>query len=607
MFNYVGQIESFVEYTVCENNKKVEIKIMKSLRTQLIVLFGLLIVVMSLFLSFAGYSRAQEAMRSLQTELLLEKLEGDMAAANVYLDQFYGKLKLENGVLIDAEGKPIAGQVAMVDAILDDLGNVATIFINRGDDFERITTNVRTESGERAVGTFLGKDSAAFADVSQGKRYVGEAKILGNSYFTAYDPILDANGQVIGILFIGVSQEEANILINQHAAEIRTIFLAIALIVVVLALGFTFLIGQKITKPIIALVGIINRLAEYDFRFDEKSEAIKFMNRKDEIGIITKALANMQRNVIAFITNTAKSAEQVAATSQEFSATAQQSSAATEEVSRAVEEIAKGAGQQAADTEKGSVKAYELGEIVEKNQQYMQELNRSSEQVIQLKDEGSRIVQILLDKTSETNTAAEEIFEAIKDTNNSTGKINIASHAIQNIADQTNLLALNAAIEAARAGEAGQGFAVVADEIRKLAEQSTESAKEIESIVQELQSKSTNTIKTMETVRAIVQEQVDAVKETESRFNGIAEAVETTKQIIEKLNVSGIEIEDKKNQILSLLENFSAIAQENAASTEEVSASTEELNASIAMISDASENLSALAQQLREEISKFKV
>ncbi|NLP45171.1 MAG: methyl-accepting chemotaxis protein, partial [Peptococcaceae bacterium] len=81
----------------------------------------------------------------------------------------------------------------------------------------------------------------------------------------------------------------------------------------------------------------------------------------------------------------------------------------------------------------------------------------------------------------------------------------------------------------------------------------------------------------------------------------------TTKQIIEKLNVSGIEIEDKKNQILSLLENFSAIAQENAASTEEVSASTEELNASIAMISDASENLSALAQQLREEISKFKV
>jgi len=83
LFNYVGQIESFVGYTVCENNKKVE-----SLRTQLIVLFGLLIVVMSLFLSFAGYSRAQEAMRSLQTELLLEKLEGDMAAANVYLDQF---------------------------------------------------------------------------------------------------------------------------------------------------------------------------------------------------------------------------------------------------------------------------------------------------------------------------------------------------------------------------------------------------------------------------------------------------------------------------------------------------------------------------------------
>ena len=395
--------------------------------------------------------------------------------------------------------------------------------------------------------------------------------------------------------------------ISEHTSAIKYLFITIALAAVMIALGFTFIIGQKLTKPIITLVGIINRLAEYDFRFDEKSEAIKFLKRKDEIGIIAKALANMQRNVIALITNTAKSTEKVATSSQEFKATAQQSAAATEEVSRAIEEIARGAGQQAADTEKGSDKAHELGDIVEKNQQYMQELNRSSEQVIRLKNEGSEIVQILLDKTSESNKAAEEIFEAVKDTNNSAGKINIASQAIQNIADQTNLLALNAAIEAANAGEAGQGFAVVADEIRKLAEQSTQSAKEIELIVQELQSKSANTIKTMESVREIVKEQVDAVKETEIRFSGIAEAVEITKQIIEKLNVSGIEIEDKKNQLLSLLENFSAIAQENAASTEEVSASTEELNASIAMISDASQSLSSLAQQLKDEISKFQV
>jgi len=580
---------------------------MKSLRIQLIVIFGLLVVVTAFGVSFISFSRAQEGMKTLQTELLLQKLRGDIEAANVYLERYYGEIRLENGELVGENGRSIAGHVEMVDEILKDLGNVATIFLKRGDDFERITTNVLDEAGERAIGTFLGKDSAAYADVSQGKRYIGEAMILGHPYLTAYDPIIDRNGQVIGILFIGVSQEEANIIINQLAAEIKYLFQIIALAAMAIALGVTFAVGQKITKPIIALVGVINRLAEYDFRFDEKSETIKFRKRKDEIGIIAKALANMQQNVVALIANTAKSAEHVADSAQEFKATAQQSAAATEEVSRAIEEVAKGASEQASDAEKGSIRAHELGEIVEQNQQHMQELNRSLEQVIQLKDDGSEIVQTLLAKTAETSKAAEEIFEVVKDTNDSAGKINIASQAIQGIADQTNLLALNAAIEAARAGEAGRGFAVVADEIRKLAEQSTNSAREIELIVKELQNKSTNTINTVENVRKIVLEQEKAVKDTEEKFNGIAEAIENTVEVIERLNVSGKEIQDKKNQILGLLENFSAIAQENAASAEEVSATTEELNASISMISDASEDLSALAQQLKDEINRFKV
>ena len=111
----------------------------------------------------------------------------------------------------------------------------------------------------------------------------------------------------------------------------------------------------------------------------------------------------------------------------------------------------------------------------------------------------------------------------------------------------------------------------------------------------------------MQNVKAITAEQATAVNETSEIFNGIAVAIEQTKEAIEKLNISGKEIDSKKIEILAVLENLSAIAQENAASTEEVSASTEELAASTQHISGASENLARRANELQIEISKFKV
>ena len=299
--------------------------------------------------------------------------------------------------------------------------------------------------------------------------------------------------------------------------------------------------------------------------------------------------------------------EQVAATSEELTATTQQSAAASEDIAKTAEEIAKGASDQALNTESGSSKAMQLGEIIEKDSINVKNLNDSSGKVNELVNEGLVEVEELFEITQESNNAAKDIYDVILKTNTSADKIGQASNVIASISEQTNLLALNAAIEAARAGDAGRGFAVVAEEIRKLAEQSSSSTMEIDNMVNDLQVNANEAVKSMERVPLIVDEQTKKVNNNKDKYVQIAEAMKKAEEAVELINVSGKEMDIMKNDILDTLQNLSAIAEENAASTEEVTASIEEQSASMEEISDASEGLSNLAQGLQIVMQRFKI
>ena len=147
----------------------------------------------------------------------------------------------------------------------------------------------------------------------------------------------------------------------------------------------------------------------------------------------------------------------------------------------------------------------------------------------------------------------------------------------------------------------------MAGEIKKLAEQSSKSTKEIDEIVKELQSNAQHAVKTMERVSEITKEQTDSVMKNKDKYILIEEAMESTLEVLEELNASGQEIENMKNVIIDTLQNLSAIAEENSAATEEISASIEEQTAFIEEIANASDRLSDLAQKLQAIIEKFKV
>lgn len=561
----------------------------------------------TLVISVTGYRNSSSGLISLQSELIDQKMRADLASADMYLKYYFGELSYSYGVLLDENGQSIEGRNEMVDDVRNDLGNVATIFVASGDDFKRISTNIMTEEGTRAIGTYLGKDSVAYEDVVQGKLYIGEAEILGVPYYTAYEPITDNEDNVIGIMFLGISEEESQLLISSNLAGMRNSFIIIGFLTILLAIGAAFAIGKSIANPISELAHIIDRLAKYDLSTDNKTEETKYIKRNDEIGVIAKALSVMRNNFIDLVQDVTSSSDQVAASSQQLTANSQQTSYAANEVARTIEEMARGAADQAKDTEQGVEHIEEMGSLVEHEQSLLRALNTSTSEVDKLKEEGFVIIHDLVEKTGNSNKAAKEVSDVIINTNESAEKIESASQMIKNIADQTNLLALNAAIEAARAGEAGKGFAVVSEEIRKLAEESNKFTEEIEAIVGDLTGKTEKAVSTMKEVGVIVASQTESVEKTNAKFEGIANAIEKSKEVILELNRSGQEMEQKKEEIIEIMQNLSAIAEENAAGTEEASASVEEQTASMDELASASEDLAKIAEEMQDKISKFKI
>lgn len=576
---------------------------MKSIKTKLVLYFCCLIVFITATISFLGYYLSSEGMKGIEEKLLHEKLAGDVESTVLYLEHYFGDITYKNGTLLDEEGINISGRFEVVDTIMEDLGDVATIFVKSDDDFQRVLTNITTEKGERAVGTFLGKDSTVYSSIINKEKYVGEATILGQSYLGAYNPLFDENKEVVGILFVGVSKEEAANLIKDALIVMRNVFIVIMLVAVAISVVATFIIGKRITEPIILTIKYADNIANLDVSQNISESLTK---QKDEIGRLARAFRDITENLRKFIITVVDASGHVASSSEELTAISQQSSMASEEVARAIEEIAKGATDQARDTENGASKIIELGSIIEEDLEHMKELNISSEEVARLKDEGFEVLEDLVEKTEMNVMASKEIGEAIVSSNDSAERISSASEMIRSIAEQTNLLALNAAIEAARAGDAGRGFAVVAEEIRKLAEESNKFTEEIALIIKELTGKTENAVVRMKDVSNLMVLQTEGVELTKQKFQGIALAVEKTKNIVKELDLSSQAMEEKKDEIVDIIQNLSAIAEENAAGTEEASASVEEQTASMVEIANSSEKLAHLAVELMGNIERFK-
>ena len=338
-----------------------------------------------------------------------------------------------------------------------------------------------------------------------------------------------------------------------------------------------------------------------------KSIDKKYIDRKDEIGLIAKVSEELKDSLKSLIGKTLKASKSLIDHSFNLQQVSKECLENTESVNKAMNEISNGAVSQAENTQNVTEKSIDIGDLIKLITDNLDNLDNSTEIISNAESEADKIINDSSTYNNITIDSVTRIAQQTEKTNEAVKKIKSAIELITDIADETNLLSLNASIEAARAGEAGKGFAVVAEEIQKLADQSNNSAKKIENSIEELLKESDRTISIMKEVEEAVNNQKIKITETKDKFEVVSNSVAKSAQDIHKISDEAVKLEGVKDSIIDIMQNLSAIAEENAASTEETTASMNELTNVIENVSKSSSTLKDLAEDLEKSVSIFKI
>ena len=408
-------------------------------------------------------------------------------------------------------------------------------------------------------------------------------------------------GEGKAILVLTVDRDEIMETVN------KALYIAVgAGIIIIILLGIIgYIITARLTHPILQITTIINHLADMDFREDSKTK--KISKRKDECGIMARSIITLRQSLVDVITDIKNQSALLYETSAQLTGSASTTSGTVQNVEQAVSEIASGATSQAQETQKATEDIVLMGTMVEDTNSQVSALHNAADAIKVSSDTANTTLQELDSINKKAIDSINVIYEQTHTTNESAMKIKEATTLISSIADETNLLSLNASIEAARAGEAGRGFAVVASQIQKLAEQSNDSARQIDEIIYTLLDDSEKAVKTMEEVKSIMEQQSENVSKAGMVFSqveiGITDSIAGIGEIADRTD----RLNSTRTNIVDVVQNLTAIAQENAASTEETSAAVIEVANVMQEISDHAVELQDIASTLEKNINIFKI
>ncbi len=564
------------------------------LRAQILLLVIVPLLTLGIITYGISYYKITETMtetieRGLNSTAIAVKDAISLGEGDFYID--------DDGEMYKGEDINISQSTHLADDVKKETGMEVTVFF--GD--TRYMTSVLDANGERAIGT-KAADKVVESVLNKGETYFAQrVDVAGEEFFAYYIPIYnDDSNTPVGMVFTGMSQEDA----EAEIGNIVNLLLLIILITIVVCVIVAWVLANRIVNGVKMGVSALGEIADGNLTVEIREKATK---RRDEIGDILSAVLKLRNQLVMLIGQISDKSMKVHEEAELLIKKTENTSEMVVQVEKAVVEIATGATSQAEETQDATEHIMLMGDMVEETTNEVNGLSQNSNNIKDAGELATTTLQELKDINSKVTEAIDTIYTQTNTTNESALKIQEATNLIASIAEETNLLSLNATIEAARAGEQGRGFAVVASQIQKLAEQSNKSASQIDIIIKSLINDSESAVVTMNEIQDIMKNQNQKVSQTDSSFeevnSGIAESIVGIKAIQQQTK----RLDDARVKVIDGVQNLSAIAEENAASTEETSAAVTEVSTIVYEIAKEAGELEVISDELKKSIELFRL
>lgn len=415
----------------------------------------------------------------------------------------------------------------------------------------------------------------------------------GENYMLLMAKVGETNAAICGLI------PEATI--NEQASEIKNVTLVLVIVSIVLSLVLGMIIAQGMGNTITSILAQIKKVSQGDLTVRIR------VRRKDEFAVLATGISDMIAHTKLLIQKVEGVSSELTGISEEVIRSSEAFLESSKGIGSSVGEIEVGTNDQAKHSVECLTEMDNLSnriQIVHQNTQKISEIAGDTESSIRT---GMGTMKILNEKSHSTAEITNVVIESIQELEKQTKSIGQIVSAINDIASETNLLSLNASIEAARAGEAGRGFSVVATEIRKLADQSMESANQIQMIIEQIVLTTKNAVEIAQQADSIVQEQQTAVDDTTDAFKTMEQQVALLMKELEDILAGVKEMDRTRSSTLEAIQGISAVSEQTAASATSVTGVVGRQLEEVEDLSQNSERLSASAEELEQAIGQFTI